>query len=158
MPTTLTRRRRGTVARFAGTTYAATALAMITAPIIARSLGPAGRGAYAAVMSYSSLVTVVLGLGISLTVTQTVLSRKQEPAQVLGAVLRFCGLIWPAAAVCAVAIPLLVLDDYPSGARWGTFFFVLLAPMGVLGLALNSLLIAEGALGSLTWVRILPLV
>jgi O-antigen/teichoic acid export membrane protein len=149
-------RRRGSVTKLAGSTYLATLLGIVSGPIIARVLGAEGRGQYAAVMIYSSTATVVLSFGMFLSVNHATLTLRQDPRVVYGNILRFtCLLILPALLLAAAVLP--VVWDLGTTARVGAVVFVSLAPLGVLQLSLNAFLISEGALGSLTMVRLLPL-
>lgn len=150
-------RRRGSVARLASATYATTALGLITAPIVARSIGPEGRGAYAAVMSYSALASTILGLGIALTVNRAVLSEGRDPSLVLGACARFCAFVALPAILIGGLVYRFVLDDYGDVARLAALVFVALAPLGIFQLCLNSLMLASGSLGSYALVRSAPL-
>lgn len=150
-------RRRGSVAKLASSTYLATLLGIVSGPIIARVLGAEGRGEYAAVMIYSSTATVVLSFGMFLSVNHATLTLRQDPRVVYGNILRFtCLLILPSLLLAAGVLP--IVWDLGTAARVGAVVFVSLAPLGVLQLCLNSFLISEGALGSLTMIRLLPLV
>lgn len=151
------RRRRGTVFRLAATTYVATALGIVTGPIVARALGASGRGEYAAVVSYAAFTTAILALGMTLSITHALLTVKSDAGQVLGVVLRFCAwLVVPALAIAAF-VSLVVLRDFGDAGRWGAFAFIALVPVSVFQQCGMSFLIAEGALGTLNVVRLTPL-
>lgn len=152
-----TGRRRGSTGHLAIVTYAGTALALITAPIVARTLGPAGRGGYAAVMTYAGLATAVLSLGIHLTVTHSVLADRRDPREVLGACVRFAIMLVPLALAAGVLVGTGFLSEYEEAARYGAFAFVALAPIGIVQLCLQSLATSSGALGTLAAVRLAPL-
>jgi O-antigen/teichoic acid export membrane protein len=131
-------------------------LGIISGPIIARVLGAEGRGEYAAVMIYSSTATILLSFGMFLSVDYATLTLRIDPRLVYGNVLRFvCILIVPAFLLAAAVLAL--VWDLGEAARVGALVFVAMAPLGVLQLCLNSFLIVEGALGSLTTIRMVPL-
>jgi O-antigen/teichoic acid export membrane protein len=150
-------RRRGSVTKLASSTYLATLLGIVSGPIIARVLGVEGRGEYAAVMIYSSTAVMILSFGMSLSVNHATLTLRQDPRVVYGNILRFtCLLVLPSLLLAAAVLPL--VWDLSDTARVGAVVFIALAPLGVLQLCLNSFLISESALGSLTVVSMLPLV
>jgi O-antigen/teichoic acid export membrane protein len=149
--------RRGTSARLAVATYSGTALALITAPSVARALGPAGRGGYAAVLTYANFVVVLLGLGINLTVSRLVLGENRDPRAVLGACIRFGMIVFPLSVAAGVLVATVFLGAYEQAARYGAFVFAALAPLGIVQLCLLSLTTASSALGTLAAVRIAPM-
>jgi O-antigen/teichoic acid export membrane protein len=141
----------------AATTYAATALGIVTGPIAARALGPTGRGEYAAVVSYATFTTAILALGMTFSITHALLTDKTDPGRVLGVVLRFCAwLVLPSLGVAAV-VALVVLHDYSTAGRIGAFVFVAIVPVSVFQQCGNAFLLAEGALGTVNVVRLAPL-
>jgi O-antigen/teichoic acid export membrane protein len=143
--------------RLATASYLMAVLGIVTGPLVARSLGPTGRGEYAAVLTYSGFTAVVIALGMTQTINYALQTLKIEPARVFGVVLRFCGLIVLPAAVIAAGVSVVLLRDFSSTARIGAAVFTALAPLGVLQICLTSFVLAEGALGVLTRVRVAPL-
>jgi O-antigen/teichoic acid export membrane protein len=151
-----TGRRRGSVAKLASSTYLSTMLGVVSGPIVARVLGADGRGEYAAVMIYSSTSVFLLSLGMFLSVEYAALTQREDPRVIYGNALRFaCFLILPAGIMAVCVLPL--VWDFGATSRVGVVVLVAIAPLGVLQLCLNALLTAEGALGSLTAIRMLPL-
>lgn len=149
-------RRRGSVAKLTSSTYIAMVLGIASGPIIARVLGPEGRGEYAAIMIYSSTATIVLSLGMFISVNHATLTLREDPRVVYGNILRFtCLLILPAFLLAAAV--LFLVWDLGQTARVGAVVFVAIAPLGVLQLCLNSFLVSEGALAPLTTIRMTPL-
>jgi O-antigen/teichoic acid export membrane protein len=148
---------RGSVAGLAAWTYAATATGLVTGPIIARVLGPAGRGQIAAGQSISALATGLLALGMGLAVSRTV---AQEPGRIpalLGSCLRFVGLISPVALVAAVVVPLFGLTDYPTSTRVVIGILIAITPLDIYSVCLQAVCRGLGRLRPLAHTRMLPL-
>src|SRR4051812_7293701 len=72
-------RRRGSVMRLATAGYLAAALGIVTGPLVARSLGPTGRGEYAAVLTYSGFAVVLVGLGVTQSINYALQTLKIAP-------------------------------------------------------------------------------
>jgi O-antigen/teichoic acid export membrane protein len=142
---------------FATASYLAAALGIVTGPLVARSLGAEGRGEYAAILIYSGFTIAVVALGITQSINHALQTLRLPPRRVLGVVWRFCGLAVLPSALIAGAISLFVLRDFSNTAKVGAAVFVMLAPMGILQLCLSAFLLAEGALGVLTRVKVAPL-
>lgn len=151
------RRRRGSVLGLASASYLVTVLGIVTGPLVARGLGPVGRGEYAAVVTYSGFAVTIVGLGIMGSVNYAVQTVKANPGIVLGVVLRFCALAFLPAVGLAVLVSLTVMRKFGDTAQVGAGVLTALAPLGVLQLCANQFLMAEGALGTLTRVQVAPL-
>jgi O-antigen/teichoic acid export membrane protein len=151
-------RRRGSVARLASASYFAVALGFVTSPIVARVLGPTDRGHYAAIYTFAVVLELVLSLGIPVAITYQLVNRLELPERLIGTALRFClALLAPAVAI-AIALTAGVLD-LPAGAvTYLAIIALALAPCGVLALCLQGFLTSSGALDSLAWLRMAPLV
>src|SRR5680860_505229 len=71
---------------------------LLTAPIVARELGPEGRGFYAACFAAMTLTPVALGLGLPLVTRRR--SANHDPASTMRSVYRIIPILIP----CAVGI------------------------------------------------------
>lgn len=151
------RAKRGSVTALAGTSYAGALLGLVTAPIVARALGPEGRGAYAVVISYSTLLMSIMALGLASTVIWAIGRRQLDAAQVLGACARYCVCIVPVAILAGAAIAFGVLRSTGTETQIGAFVFVAMSPLNIYQLCLVSVLLTAGHLGSLAKVRATPL-
>jgi O-antigen/teichoic acid export membrane protein len=96
-------RLRGVVARLSGANAAFMAVSLITGPLLARSLGPSGRGALAAVAVPVSLGPILLGLGLPAFVTREA-ARGEPNENLLGTVGLVYLLVGALAAVAAVPV------------------------------------------------------
>jgi O-antigen/teichoic acid export membrane protein len=141
----------------AGATYLGAVLGLITGPLVARALGPAGRGEYAAVLIYAGFTTTIVGLGITKTVNYSLQTLRADPGKLLGGILRFSVLALLPAAAIAVVVQATVMQGFSSTAQVGSVLLVTIAPLGILQLCLTSFLISEGALGVLARVQAAPL-
>ncbi len=112
----------GAVVRLAVSNLAIPASAVLTGPILARSLGPAGRGALAAVLNPIALSTFVLNLGVPQALTYVVAKGRVTTARAnrLGLVLG--ALIGLACAGGLIALTPILLKKYP---HQQTLFIVL---------------------------------
>lgn len=149
-------RRRGSVVRLAATTYLGTFLGLVTGPLVARALGPQGRGEYAAVMAYSAAFTLVLGLGFALSMNYALLKLQWSASSVYATALRYAG--WLVVPSMLVAAGVFWVGALPRDANLALVILVALIPMGILQQCMNSLLLGLGDLSSFAAVRILPLV
>jgi O-antigen/teichoic acid export membrane protein len=96
-------RLRAIVARLSGANAAFMAASLVTGPLLARSLGPSGRGALAAVAVPVSLGPIVLGLGLPSFATRE--TARGEPVEsLLGSVGLVYLLIGALAAAAAVPV------------------------------------------------------
>jgi O-antigen/teichoic acid export membrane protein len=141
----------------ASASYFAAALGLITGPLVARALGPAGRGEYAAVLIYSDLAIAIVGLGLTRSINYSLQTLNLDPRRVLGVVWRFSALVILPSLLIGVVVSTGVLSGFSTTAQIAALVFVGLAPMGVLQRCLTSFLLAEGALGVLTRVQVAPL-
>ena len=150
-------RRRGSVARLAGATYVGTLLGLVTGPIIARALGATGRGELAAVATYAGLAAVVLGLGVPNAVGYRVANTLDDAGALLGTVMRYAAILVVPSVALAVLVAYGPLAHLSSAGRMGTLVLVSLAPLAVVGGALEATVRARGELGTLARLRLLPL-
>lgn len=102
-------------------------LALATAPIIARAIGPRGRGEVAAAMMTATLIPLAVGLGVPLAVR--VFTASTGGTQHLRAGRRFAWVCLPACLALAVAARWTVLTTLSASA---TIAFVSYASMGAL--------------------------
>jgi O-antigen/teichoic acid export membrane protein len=151
------RRRRGSTFKLAGASYLASAFAIVTGPLMARALGPTGRGEVAAALVYASILTVVAGAGIPSAVSYMVATKRYSPNAVLATTTRLVA--WSLLPLLGVAGAVVFgpLSGLSTSARVGAAVLVTLVPIGVLGNCLNAMLVADGALGPMAKLRVIPL-
>ena len=151
------KKQRGSVAGLASATYFGLALGLVTSPIVARVLGPAARGEYAAVYIYSTALLTVLALGVPMAVIYRLVHRLDSPHELLGTAIRFTAVLSIPGIAIAVALTARVLDLPAGPATYLAAISLSLAPLGVLGVCLQGFLTAAGSLRPLTWLRVMPL-
>ncbi len=117
-------------------------LALISAPIVARSLGPAGRGQTAATIALYQIVPIVMALGIPLEVRR--LAATTSGAQALRASRFICLVSLVPATVVALVLNLALFNDFSRDARIVATLGIALSPLMVSWLCDNSVLVAHG--------------
>ena len=138
--------------------YLAAALGLVTGPLMARALGPAGRGELASVTVYAAVATTLASIGVPMAISHAVAKRLYPRPAILGTAIRFsAALLLPSllTAFAVVTWPLAGLSDH---ARVGAFLAVSLVPIGVLNSCLTFFLLGEGALWSVTLLQVVPIV
>gem|GEM_PF-2729639 len=153
----LSRRRRGSIVGLAGATWAGIALGLVTGPITARVLGPTGKGEVAAAAVYAAFAATILGLGVPNAAGFRRANRLTSEDELLGAVIRWAAFLTvPSIALGAVVVAW-PLHQLHGSSRVLTFLLVATAPLGMVGLGSHAILRARGELGSLSWLRLLPI-
>lgn len=122
----LTRRaRRSNVIQAAAVNYIAVFVAAVASVLVARALGPEGRGQFAALMAWFSLALVVGELGQSGSITHWVAKRREEASNIVatGRLLTILGSLI-AGGVALVIAPWLADNDPALVAAYSTAFTV----------------------------------
>ncbi len=137
-------------------TFAAAALpltSIATGPILARALGPSGRGELAALLTPIAVASYVASLGLPDAATYLVAGRRQHARRVVAAALT---LVVPAAIVAIsvlwVVAPWL-LDSYPQGVKILRIGALALVPMIALDVARGALF-GEGRFGAVNFEQL----
>ena len=142
-----------TPAHIALANVAASAIALITAPIIARSIGAAGRGETAAALAAFALVPIVLAIGMP-----TELRRVWATARADSLVRSFrdvaATMVIPAVGI-AFALSETLFRDLSTDSRIMVFIGVALAPLSVSWAGDVSVLVATGRYRAVMLVRLL---
>jgi O-antigen/teichoic acid export membrane protein len=149
------RNRRGSVMTLAGASLLPALLAIVSGPLLARALAPNGRGQLAAVLVYTFALPIVLSLGVPDAIGQRAATEPAMRPQLLATAIRFACFTGPIAILADVAILALPLRSIHGGARLLAALSLGVAPLGVLGISLLNLLLAEGALGAVATLRAL---
>jgi O-antigen/teichoic acid export membrane protein len=132
------------------------AVAFVTAPILARALGPGGRGTVALLSVYDELSTNVCNAGLPAAVGYAAKEGHASVPALLGATRRFGLLLLPVSIAAGALVALWPLRDLPPGARVVGFALVALSPVAnTFLIACRNVLMARGDLVTL---RTLPLV
>jgi O-antigen/teichoic acid export membrane protein len=137
--------------------YLGMALGLISGPVTARVLGPTGRGEYQSIVLFSYFVGTALLAGMPLATVHILTNRKASPGVVMGAVLRYALAVVPVAVGAGVLISLFLQQGQSHTAQVATVVFCAVAPVSIITLCLNSVLLARGWLGSLAWLGLVPL-
>jgi O-antigen/teichoic acid export membrane protein len=120
----------------------ATALAFVTAPIVARTIGPDGRGETAAAIALFNIVPILLGIGIPLEVRRLSALGKSSAA------IRTARLLFVAAVPIAVAIGVLgwftIFATFKPEARLVAAVGIAMCPLMMMWTCDSSVLVAKG--------------
>ncbi|MFC9553318.1 lipopolysaccharide biosynthesis protein [Rhodococcus sp. NPDC056960] len=124
---------------------------LITAPVIARELGPSGRGLYAACFAATILAPVVLGMGLPLAVRRR--ASIGAPESTIRAVYVVLPFLVPAAVVIGLLIERLVITELdPVGTR--AFLLGMGCSVGFIAtLCFQSVLIAGQRYGAIALLQ-----
>ncbi|HEY8199865.1 MAG TPA: oligosaccharide flippase family protein [Actinomycetota bacterium] len=152
------RTRRGSVAGLSGATLLPALLGALTGPLAARALAPAGRGQAAAVTAFALFLPVVASLGVPVAIGQRAATHPVMRPRLVAAAIRFALATVPVTLLASVGIMAGPLRSIGGSARVVAAMTLGTTPLVVLGLCLQQLLLAEGALGAYARVRAVPLV
>lgn len=148
----------GSIGELAGASYLALLLGLVTGPLIARAVGPVGRGEIAAAMVYSALTAVVVTLGVPLAVAHSLANKKASGASLMGACLRLVLAVVPVSLLLAVVVVAGPLAGHGWQGRVGAGLLMAGVPVSVLGSCLMMFLVAQGSLRRLARVQLIPAV
>lgn len=119
----------------------ATSLALISAPIVARAIGPEGRGETAAAIALFYIVPIVLALGVPLEVRRLAATTDGRSA------LRTARIYCVAAVLVSSAIALIffftLFGEFSSAARYFATLGIVLSPLTMSWMCDNSVLVAH---------------
>lgn len=157
-------RKPGDNALFTGGNLFAQGLSFIGGLIIARSLGPVGRGNVAVVAVYDEASSTALALGVPAAVghyaaqpaAQSALAEAES--RLIGAALKLAALTIPVAVVLAVVVDRWALGELPDSIRRFVMVAIVSTPVvnSVPG-ACRMLLVARGHLRRMTIVATIPM-
>lgn len=131
---------------------AAMALSVATAPLIARSLGPDGRGETAAAIAAFTLVPVLLAIGVPLELRRRAAREDVASSVRTFRVLLLVGFI-PAVGV-AFLLDLLIFHSFSPTARAWVFAGLVMSPIVMSWSASASVLVAQGRYRAVAAVRL----
>lgn len=120
----------------------ATALAFLTAPIVARAIGPEGRGETAAAIALFTIVPIVLAIGVPLEVRR--LAAIGQGAEALRAARIFCLGALPVSIAVGVIAYLTLFASFDSSARLVAAIGIAVCPLMMSWTCDLSVLIASG--------------
>jgi O-antigen/teichoic acid export membrane protein len=147
---------RGGAAGVAGAGVAGQAITFLLTPLVARVLGPSGRGAMALLGIYDELSTNLFNAGVPSAVGVAAKEGRASEAALLGATRRFALMLLPLSIAAGAAVAVWPLAELSTGARLVGFLLVALSPVAnTFFIACRNLLMARGDLVTL---RNLPLV
>ena len=145
------------MARLAGTAYLATATGLVTGPIMARVLGPSGRGEVAAGLMISGLATGVLSLGMSFAASYETAKRPPEDrARLLGSGIRYVAWVTPLALLAAILGAGVGLSDYEDSTRVIIGVLIAMSPIDVYLGILAGVFRGSGSLQPLGVIQLIP--
>jgi O-antigen/teichoic acid export membrane protein len=113
---------------------------VVTGVILARSLGPDGRGNLAAVILWPSILAAVGGLGINEAATFYTAREEVPPGRIVGTCLALCGLQSVLLMGLGAAIFPAVFADYPAGTLESAYIFLAFIPLSLTTIALMGVL------------------
>lgn len=119
----------------------ASGLALVSAPIVARAIGPEGRGETAAAVALFALVPIFLGFGLPLELRRIVaVDGSTASVRSSRRLIAFTGLVSvPVAWVCSATI----FQEFDSGAKIAASFGVALTPLTLSWICDTSVLVAR---------------
>lgn len=120
----------------------ASALTLISAPVVARTIGPEGRGQVAAALALLFILPVVLSLGIPLEVRR--ISAVSDGLAVLRACRIICSLATIPASLLALALSSTIFNTFSIEGRLMAGLGVALTPLTMSWLCDLSVLVAHG--------------
>lgn len=150
---TMTDNRRGSALWVGVISCLSGASGVISGPLLARALGPTGRGEVASVMVYFSILTVILSLGFPLAVGHAVGTNQLSIEAALGAVLRFCALLIVPSLVAAQVLLRGPLGSLTGSNRVCAAVVISCIVIPVFGLCLTYCFLGAGELRPLTIVQ-----
>jgi hypothetical protein len=134
----------------AGAGIVGQAIAFVTAPILARALGPGGRGTVALLGVYDELSTNLFNAGVPSAVGFATKEGRATVPALLGATRRFSLLLLPVSTLAGVAVAMWPLGDLSTTARIVGFGLVALSPVAnTFLIACRNVLMARGDLATL---------
>ncbi len=148
---------RGSIRGLAGAGYLTTALGLVSGPVLARALGPGGRGDVASAVAFSTIVAGISSIGVPLAVGHAFGAGTHPREAVVGTVMR---------VAAALALPILLIDivllwgplsGLSTAGRVGAGLLILLAPLNILTNSFLAALVGKGSLQSVARLRALPL-
>jgi O-antigen/teichoic acid export membrane protein len=138
-----------------GTSIAIQALNVLTGMLLARTLGPEGRGELAAVMLWPGMLAAVGGLGIGEAITYQAARRTTAMGKLLGSSLAVCGAQSAAlVAIGAVLVPV-AMSDYRGATLQAALLFLADVPLYLGGIYLIFALNGSGRYGLFHGLRLL---
>ena len=116
-----------------------------TGILTARLLGPAGRGALAAIILWPQFLSFLLALGLPSALLYNLKRRPEESDTLVGAASVIGAVMGVVAILAGVLLIPLWLKQYPIEVIRFAQFAMLAAPLGLLGLVFNSAMQARDA-------------
>lgn len=132
------------------------ALMLVSAPIIARALGPAGRGEYAASVAVVTLTPIVLGMGIPLGVRH--LGTSCHSSSIIPTIYRLSFGLVPASVGFGVLAAYVLLPSIPTDSKPYLVVVVSTSVLVVATLSFQSVLIVSQRYGAVALVQCTPIV
>lgn len=133
------------------------ACGLVTAPVLARSLGPEGRGYSAAILAILTVAPIVLALGVPLAVRRRASVGESQSGLIRVGIL-FSLSILPIAALLALGLTASLFAELSVDAKIWLGIAVLTAPLTVLSNVLASILVVRGQYSRLAAVYCIQLV
>lgn len=147
----------GSVVQLASASYIVVALGAVTGPIMARALGPAGRGEVAAAYAFTGMAYLVLAAGVPQAIGSFVMQSPSREAQLLRTALLYSWALVPLSVGAGALVAIGPLAEASTAARFGSFVLVAKVPLGVYGACNENFLRARGDLRSISILRVAPI-
>jgi len=130
-------------------------LSLASAFVLARALGPEGRGQIATAIAVTTLLPIVLGIGIPLVVRRET-ARAGSPDQVVRTARRFALLVTGPAIAIGFICSTTFLGSLDSGAQLAFIISASTAPASVLWICDANVLFAQGRSAAFALTDLLP--
>ena len=137
-----------------GTQVAIQGIGLVTGILVARLLGPEGRGELAAIVVWVSMVSYLGNLGIPEAYTYAAARQPQRTRQLLGNGAVAVLVQWPLLVLIGLLVLKLALSDYSQATRnLAVLYLGLYVPLNLLTLYLNAIQRGHGRYGRFNAVR-----
>lgn len=133
--------------------FAASALALISAPIVARAIGPDGRGETAAVLAVTYMWPLICGMGLPLEVRRHAAATNET--SVLRTARVWVVLLFLPSVLVGAILSFTLFDGFPPAEKVAALVAVSMAPLAVSWMCDQSILISRSQYGRVAVVQIM---
>lgn len=149
--------RTGSVFGLVLANYGTQFISLISGPVLARAIGPTGRGAVAVVSVYNEASSRVFNCGLPQAVGFFAKEGLAPPEGLLGAVRRYGVITFPLAVLVGVLVVTGPLSSLSIEARIAAFLLVAMSPVvNTFGTSCSKLLLSRGDLAALRRLTLIP--
>ncbi|MBD2843957.1 oligosaccharide flippase family protein [Paenibacillus sp. IB182496] len=128
-------------------------LNLVTGMIVARTLGPSGRGEQAAILMWSQFFTHLLTMGLPSAMIYTLQKKLETPERLYGASILLCIGLGALGVIPALFFVPLWMGDYSKPVIWFAQILMVTIPLGLLTFVNNAILQANNEFGLVNFMR-----